>query len=146
MKVLFVCTGNTCRSPMAEGILREIAREKGLDIEVNSKGLAVFQNSGPAENSIKVMEEIGIDIKNHISKMLDKETVKNFDLILTMSRSHRDMIKIDSNNKDVWTLKEYVHGEDLDVEDPFGGNIEIYRRTRDEIVLLIEEMIKKWEK
>lgn len=146
MKVLFVCTGNTCRSPMAEGGLRKLAEEKGLDIEVSSGGLAVYQISGAAENSIKVMDEIGVDLRDHVSRMLDEETVESFDLVLTMAKSHKDMMKSYLDHPGIWTLNEYVHGETRDILDPFGGSLDVYRDTRDEILDLIEEMIKKWEK
>lgn len=145
MNILFVCTGNTCRSPMAEGILRSLADEKGLEINVKSAGIAAFDGESAAENAIKAMEEIGIDIKNHKSRILHRELVRNSNLILTMSRSHKDMIlrAYPESEKKVFTLKEYAYKEEGDIIDPFGGSLKTYQDTRDEIANCIEKIINK---
>lgn len=135
MKILIVCTGNTCRSPMAEGIFNSLAKEKGLDIIVKSAGIAVFHGDPANINAIKAMENINIDISTHRASQLDKNSVEESDLILTMSNSHKQTILLNFPGfKDkVFTLLEHAHQLDKDIEDPFGKNLRIYENTRDEI-------------
>lgn len=118
MKILFVCTGNTCRSPMAEGYLKAM----GFDCE--SRGLAA-DGSKVSENSAKTMAEIDIDISSHISKPLTKADVDNFDTIVCMSKSHCD----------------YLHSLGIECEvlgdgisDPYGCDLDTYKACRDEII------------
>ncbi len=118
MKVLFVCTGNTCRSPMAEGYLKAM----GFDCE--SRGLAA-DGSAVSENSAKVMSEIDIDISGHISKQLTKTDIDNFDTIICMSKSHCDYLNS-------LGIECEVLGEGI--SDPYGGDLEVYRNCRDQII------------
>lgn len=143
MNILFVCTGNTCRSPMAEGILKSLAKKKGLDINVKSAGISVFDTWSAAHNAIRAMAEINIDISNHRSSILDRELVIDSDLILTMSRSHKNIIqgKYPEVKNKVFTLKEYAYKKEEDIIDPFGGNYKIYQSTRDEIAHCIYNIV-----
>ncbi|MBO5090547.1 MAG: ribosomal protein S18-alanine N-acetyltransferase [Clostridia bacterium] len=118
MRVLFVCTGNTCRSPMAEGYMKSM----GFDCE--SRGLAA-DGSPVSENSAAVMQEMGIDISKHISKQLTAEDVKNFDTIICMSKSHCNYLKS-------LGMECEVLGDGT--SDPYGCDITTYRNCRDEIV------------
>ncbi|MDR7856960.1 low molecular weight protein arginine phosphatase [Tissierella sp.] len=135
MKVLFVCTGNTCRSPMAEGILKSIAKEKGLDIDVDSVGISAYDGSQASPNSIEAMKKIKIDISKHKASQLHRDLVDESDLILTLSQSHKEFILSNyPQAKDkLFTLLKYAYGEEKDVADPFGRNLAYYERTRDEI-------------
>ncbi len=131
--VLFVCTGNTCRSPMAEGIFRKLAEENAKGIEVSSAGL--FAGSSPAsDHAIQVMQEKGIDISTHQSRQLTEQMMADADLILTMTESHRAMLLLNfpEYGEKVDTLSGWA-GESEEVSDPYGGDTEIYRRTADQI-------------
>lgn len=145
MKILFVCTGNTCRSPMAEGILRYIAKEQGLDIEVTSAGIAVYENAYAAINSIDVMKAIDIDISDHKSNQVDKNLIEDADLILTMSSGHKYAIlsKFPLYEDKIYNLLEYAYDMDKDVADPYGGSLETYEKTRDEIYRAIVDIVGK---
>src|SRR5690554_6458936 len=95
--ILFVCTGNTCRSPMAAGILKDLLEKSqysNKDIEVKSAGISVFQKSGANPKSIKVTKDMGIDITDHTTQALTEELIEKAYLILTMTQSHKKQILI----------------------------------------------------
>lgn len=132
MNILFVCTGNTCRSPMAEGYLRS----KGIDgVTVLSRGLA-SDGSPVSLNSKTAMAEVGIDISGHISQQITDRDIKNADKIICLSPSHRAALL----SAGVPQEKLYILGNGI--SDPFGGDITVYRRCRDEIFAAIDELQK----
>ena len=131
MRVLFVCTGNTCRSPMAEGYLKS----KNIpDLEASSCG--IYADGSPvSKNSATVMKELGIDISSHISKPLDKSVLKA-DKIYCMSPSHRlSLLSVGLPEEKIFVLGDGI-------PDPFGGDTEIYRICRNSIVKAIDLLIE----
>lgn len=144
MNILFVCTGNTCRSPMAEALLLKLAEEKDLDLNVKSAGTYGIDGSLPSINSVKALSNVGIGIEGFRTSSLKEEDLMWADLILTMGRSHRDLIFYDFPNlrDKVFTLKEYVLKCDEDVVDPFGSSLEVYEMTRDEILNILRDFIE----
>lgn len=132
MNVLFVCTGNTCRSPMAEGYLRS----KGIDgVTVLSRGL-VCDGSPVSLNSKTAMAEVGIDISGHISRQITDRDIIKSDKIICLSPSHKAVLL----SAGVPQEKLYILGKGI--SDPFGGDITVYRRCRDEIFAAIDALIK----
>ena len=132
MNILFVCTGNTCRSPMAEGYLRS----KGIDgVTVSSRGLA-SDGSPVSVNSKTVMDEVGIDIGGHISKQLTDRDINGADKIICLSPSHKAVLL----SAGVPENKLFVLGNGI--SDPFGGDISVYRRCRDEIFAAVDALLK----
>lgn len=132
MNILFVCTGNTCRSPMAEGYLRS----KGIDgVTVSSCGLA-SDGSPVSQNSKTAMDEVGIDIGGHISKQLTDRDINGADKIICLSPSHKAVLL----SAGVPADKLFVLGNGI--SDPFGGDISVYRRCRDEIFAAVDALQK----
>lgn len=142
MHVLFVCTGNTCRSPIAEGILKDIAKKKNLQVEVSSAGIFAHDGGNISTKAIEVMKQIGIDISDYRSKTIDEDRVREADIILTMGHSHKSFIeeKYEESKGKIFTLLEFVYGFKSDIVDPYGGDLNMYRKTRDEIYQAIREM------
>ncbi|WP_342433596.1 low molecular weight protein arginine phosphatase [Neobacillus sp. FSL H8-0543] len=141
-RILFVCTGNTCRSPMAEAILKN----KNLDgVEVRSAGVYAANGGEASAHAQRVLDEKGID-HHHQSSLLTKDEVDWADLILTMTASHKTAIlqQYPECWKKLFTLKEFS-GEtyDHDVVDPFGGNLKIYQETYQDLEKWINKAIEK---
>ena len=140
---LFVCTGNTCRSPMAEGIFRHMADAHHREYRISSAGICA--SGAPAsENAIAAMQEIGIDLRAHRSAPITEEKIKNADCILTMTKAHRQMLcNAFSMYADKISTLSAWGGEDTDVSDPYGGTLLDYQRCRDQIARLLQ---KGWER
>lgn len=136
LKVLFVCTGNTCRSPMAEGIMRDIALQRGFDMEVSSAGISAFDGEGASKNSILVLKEMGIDITSHKSRQVNRDMVEDSDLIITMTDYHRELLLRRYNNLENKLIS-------FNIQDPFGGDYNIYKSCSEEIKSEILKIVDK---
>lgn len=137
MKLLFVCTGNTCRSPMAKALAQDWADKKGLDIQTRSRGIYAFEGSPLSKGARGALEELGIDLSNHRSSLLTKEDLDWADRVYTMTRAQTAEIRAAYPD-----LGGKVDALDYnDIPDPFAGSQEEYNRARD----LIIEALKKRE-
>lgn len=110
--ILFVCTGNTCRSPMAEGMFRQMTAKAGLDVEIQSAGVSAMNNMPISEYTARILQEQGIQ-DNITSNSLTEKSVKEAGLILTMTMNHkRQLIESFPEVMDkAFTLKEYVEDD-----------------------------------
>lgn len=118
LHILFVCTGNTCRSPMAEGLLRKLAKERGIELEVRSAGVSAISGTSISRHAAGILRDEGIN-DHIISSQLSGELVAWADLVLTLTGGHkRHLLQYfpDAVSK-TYTLKEYVHEEEKVDED-----------------------------
>lgn len=144
MKILIVCTGNTCRSPMAEGTFNELKKDTDLDLQVLSAGISAYEGSTISENAIKSMESIH-DISHYRAKIVNEDLVNQADLILTMTKIHKNRLinRFDGIEGKTYLLNEYAYGREEDIIDPFGGNLAVYDTARDKIYKAVEGIINK---
>ena len=130
-RVLMVCTGNICRSPMAEGLLKGMLPESLQSIvSVSSAGTHALVGNSAEQNAIEVMESYGIDISLHRGRLIDSDMVKPSDLILVMERRHKRYIeKMTSEASNVHMLSKFSPDDSLkDIFDPYGRHPEDYKR------------------
>lgn len=126
--ILVVCTGNTCRSPMAKGIINAIIEEHNIsDTVVKSAGLAASEGDSASDNAIAALEEIGIDISLHRSSPVLSNELLEADCIYVMTEQHKNVI--------VDALPEVADKIIvMNISDPFSQNLDRYRECRDEML------------
>ncbi|MBM7698878.1 low molecular weight protein arginine phosphatase [Kurthia huakuii] len=142
MNIYFICTGNTCRSPMAAAIL---ATKKMDDITVKSAGIFALPGGVMSTGTTQVLQEQDMWMP-HETSTVTEENLAWADLILTMTVSHKNgLLQAYPHVADkTFSLKEYALDRDGDVSDPYGGSTAVYRKTFDELSQLIELAVQKW--
>ena len=147
MRLLFVCTGNTCRSPLAEVIARQAAAARGLaPITVASAGTGAWADAPASDGSLLVALEHGLDLNAHRAQPLTAEVVAASDLVLTMGPSHLERVEALGGSGRAWMLGEYATGAAHAVGDPFGGDLAVYRETYEELERLIEAALDRLQR
>ncbi len=146
MRILFVCTGNTCRSPMAEGLLRAALATKGLDqVTVSSAGTGAWDGAPVSEGSYLVGLENGLDLSEHRARLLTREVVRSADLILVMSGHHLARVAELGGEEKVHLLGAYAGRDEgqTEVSDPYGADLTNYRATFAELQDLIGSVVSR---
>jgi len=136
MQILFICTGNTCRSPMAEGLFKK----KTIDREITSysgasAGLCAGIGSPAAANAVDACREVGVDLSGHSSRRLDPELAGKIDWFAVMTRDHAAVLR------SAGIPEEKIHVLGGGIPDPYGGDIEQYRMTRDRIDAALDALL-----
>ncbi|MEG2406653.1 MAG: low molecular weight protein arginine phosphatase [Clostridiales bacterium] len=144
-KILFVCTGNTCRSAMAAYLGAAIAQKHFPQNEYlfDSAGLMAGENVPASAESVSVLADRCIDLKNHRSKCFREEMVEKSDIIVVMTKSHKQFLleKFPQAMGKAYTLGE-LSGSNMDVADPYCGSYDLYVKTAN---ILDEEIMKMFE-
>lgn len=145
-KITFVCTGNTCRSVMAERTFRKLIKDTPLnDIEVDSAGVAAMPYYEIFGDLKEVMDENKIDYSGHVPRMIDKSIVGNSDVILVMTGAHKQEVdyRFPRDKDKVFLLSEYADGAREDIVDPIGLGKEAYRKSFKEISVYLKKLAEK---
>ncbi len=141
--LLFVCTGNTCRSPLAEALLREKAGEK---VTVKSAGIHALPGAPLSQGSSAVLKQRGIK-HHHFSQLVTPSLVEWADIILTMTAGHREWLvqAFPEEENKINTIKAFANKREglSDIADPIGGSVEVYERTAAELEECIEQILVK---
>ncbi|MFQ5536363.1 MAG: low molecular weight protein arginine phosphatase [Gemmatimonadota bacterium] len=154
-RLLFVCSGNTCRSPLAEALARREIARRGLDsLHVSSAGTGAFPGSRTSVGALRAARRHGLDLTGHRSRPLTAEAVADADLILTMAPHHRDRaVNLGGEGKTL-LLTAFAHGVEPGggaaeaypcVGDPFGGDDAVYEATYEELEELVARALEHLE-
>jgi protein-tyrosine-phosphatase len=136
--ILFLCTGNTCRSPMAKCLMEDMTKRLALPITCDSAGLIAFPGAPASPGAQRAMASRGLSLRGHRAKRISAALAKKADVVLCMTEAHR--------NEFIHRFPEYAgkaHVFIRPVPDPFGGSDSLYVQTADQLAYLLEEWLQE---
>ncbi len=141
MRLLIVCAGNTCRSPMAGGLARKIAIERAMELEVRTAGVAHHPNSPVEPKAVTAMAEVGVDVSSDYSKPLTAQDIEWADSVVAVEQEHASYLA-----EEYPAAAAKLHSLASDVQDPYGQPLSEYRKCRDclEAQLLRVPIWREW--
>tara|TARA_Y100001947_G_scaffold116159_1_gene100308 strand:- start:454 stop:957 length:504 start_codon:yes stop_codon:yes gene_type:complete len=149
--VVFVCTANVCRSPMAEKLFEEAWGKAGSEKKIRafSAGISAMDGDQASENSVIACEEEGLDLSDHRSAALTRATIENASAIFCMTESHRALLHMYfevPENSPIFLMREFVEEGSRELPDPFGQDIEVYRTCREDMKSALPSLLAWIEK
>jgi protein-tyrosine-phosphatase len=145
-RILCVCTGNICRSPMAEALLRRRLEQQGLTgWQVESAGTWAVDGRPASRHAVQVMADQGIDLTPHRSRAVNRRLIADTDLVLTMTRDHAEALRVEFpfQAAKIHLLSEMKDGRRYDVDDPYGGPLAEYQACASELANLVEAGLER---
>ena len=146
MRILFVCTGNTCRSAIAEALAHRLTIERGLsDVEILSAGTSAWDGAPASDGALLVGMERGLDLSQHRAQTLSRELVRDADLVLAMGPHHLERIDALGGGGKGFLLTDFASrgASARPVNDPIGGELDMYRTTADELELEVRRVFDR---
>jgi protein-tyrosine-phosphatase len=139
-QILFVCTANIARSPMAEALFNRFVAKKGLADQYEAQSAGTWGRDGfpAAPEGIEMMAERDFDIRSHRSRVVREEIIASADLILTMEQGHKEALQIEfpQQKENIYMLTELV-GPPYDIPDPYGQGLDAFQETAQELETII---------
>ena len=150
-KVLFICTANVCRSPMAERLFAQAMENspKAGKVTAYSAGISAMDGDYASQSSIEACKEVGLDISDHRSSGLTRTSLQEAAAVFCMTESHRALLNMYfelPQGYPVFLMREFVEGGAKELPDPFGQDLEVYRECRDHMVEAIPSLVDWVEK
>lgn len=148
-KIMFVCTGNICRSPMCHYYLQKLVNESGLQNDFLISSCGTYANTGESStiNAIEAMKKYDVDLNMHRATNIDDIDIENYDLILSLTVSHKTTVLslYPKLRGKVYTLREYVYTNDSykNIDDPWGLSLNVYNECANEIVEALNILFDK---
>ena len=149
MRIMFICTGNICRSAMAEGMMKKLIEEKNIDAQIFSCGIYAETGDYATYNAIEAVKDYEVDISSHRATNIRDSKIKEMDLILCATVSHKQSVLYlyPELTWKIYTMKEHAgidkDGQDLDIKDPWGYDLDVYHHCALEIKECLDKIVKK---